>query len=46
LAGSDPQAMMPVDPRDAVHVLAVIDAARTSARGGRVVEVVTPGQTP
>jgi hypothetical protein len=26
-----------------VHVLAVLDAARTSASGGRVVEVVTPG---
>ncbi|WP_374969465.1 Gfo/Idh/MocA family protein [Terrabacter sp. BE26] len=42
----DPQAMMPVDPRDAVHVLAVLDAARIGARDGRVVEVVTPGQTP
>jgi predicted dehydrogenase len=46
LAGPDPQATMPVDPRDAVHVLAVIDAARISARDRRVVEVVTPGQTP
>jgi len=46
LASSDPQATMPVDPRDAVHVLAVIDAARISARDRRVVEVVTPGQTP
>ena len=46
LASSDPQATMPVDPRDAVHVLAVLDAARTSARDGRVVDVVTPGQSP
>jgi hypothetical protein len=30
-------------PHDAVHALAVIDAARTSAASGRVVEVVTPG---
>jgi predicted dehydrogenase len=42
LASDDPQAAMPVDPRDAVHVLAVIDAARVSAGEGRVVEVVTP----
>ncbi len=46
LVSSDPQATMPVDPRDAVHVLAVVDAARISARDRRVVEVVTPGQTP
>lgn len=46
LASSDPQAKMPVDPRDAVHVLAVVDAARISARDRRVVDVVTPGQTP
>jgi predicted dehydrogenase len=46
LAATDPQAAMPVDPRDAVHVLAVIDAARISARDRRVVEVVTPGRTP
>jgi predicted dehydrogenase len=45
LGGDDVQAGMPVDPRDAVHVLAVIDAARTSASGGRVVEVVTPGES-
>jgi predicted dehydrogenase len=31
------QAAMPVDPRDAVHVLAVLDAARLSADGHRVV---------
>ena len=42
LASEDPQSGMPVDPRDAVHVLAVIDAARVSAREERVVEVVTP----
>jgi predicted dehydrogenase len=46
LVSSDPQATMPVDPRDAVHVLAVVDAARISARDRRVVDVVTPGQTP
>ena len=43
---TQPDAAMPVDPRDAVHTLAVIDAARTSATTGRVVEVVTPGQAP
>ena len=31
LAQPNPQAAMPVDPRDSVHALAVIDAARTSA---------------
>jgi predicted dehydrogenase len=46
LVSDDPQASLPVDPRDAVHVLAVIDAARVSSRDGRVVEVVTPGQAP
>lgn len=46
LAQPDPQAAMPVDPRDAVRALAVIDAARTSAETGRVVEVVTPGEAP
>ena len=46
LAQPDPQAAMPVDPRDSVHALAVIDAARTSAESGRVVEVVTPGEAP
>lgn len=47
LRSDDPQSAMPVDPRDAVHVLAVIDAARASAKGNRVVEVVTPpGQQP
>jgi predicted dehydrogenase len=44
LGTADPQRAMPVDPRDAVHTLAVIDAARMSAAEGRVVEVATPGQ--
>jgi hypothetical protein len=35
---------MPVDPYDAVHTLAVIDAARTSAAHGTVEQVRTPGQ--
>ncbi len=42
LALTDPvrrQAAMPVDPRDAVHVLAVIDAARRSAGSGCTVTV-------
>jgi len=43
LRGAEPQGAMPVDPRDAVHVLAVIDAARASAVGHRVCEVVAPG---
>ncbi|GAA5029256.1 Gfo/Idh/MocA family oxidoreductase [Terrabacter aeriphilus] len=46
LGSADPQSAMPVDPRDAVHVLAVLDAARISARDRRVVDVVTPGETP
>lgn len=46
LASEDPQSGMPVDPRDAVHVLAVIDAARASNRGRRVMDVLTPGQVP
>lgn len=45
LALPDPQPAMPVDPRDAVHVLAVIDAARASA-GHQMVECVrTPGES-
>jgi predicted dehydrogenase len=44
LGAADPQRAMPVDPRDAVHTLAVIDAARVSGAEGRVVDVVTPGQ--
>jgi predicted dehydrogenase len=39
LAAPDPQAAMPVDPWDAVHVLAVVDAARVAAAEHRVVEV-------
>ncbi|EAP98753.1 putative oxidoreductase [Janibacter sp. HTCC2649] len=46
LSAPDPQAAMPVDPRDAIHTLAVIDAARASAEGERVVEVITPGLRP
>lgn len=46
LSAPDPQAAMPVDPRDAVHTLAVIDAARVSAESERVVEVMTPGLRP
>ena len=42
LASEDPQGAMPVDPWDAVHTLAVIDAARISAAGERVVVVDTP----
>ena len=46
LVSQDPMAGMPVDPSDAVHVLAVIDAARASDRGRRVVDVITPGEAP
>lgn len=42
LESDDPQAAMPVDPWDAVHTLAVLDAARLAAAEQRVVEVVTP----
>jgi predicted dehydrogenase len=44
LATQNPQAAMPVDPYDAVHTLAVIDAARASAARGTVEQVRTPGQ--
>jgi len=44
LGRQDPQAAMPVDPYDAVHTLAVIDAARVSAGHGTVEQVWTPGQ--
>jgi predicted dehydrogenase len=44
LGTQDAQAAMPVDPYDAVHTLAVIDAARVSAAQGTVVQVRTPGQ--
>ena len=46
LVSPDAQSAMPVNPSDAVHVLAVIDAARISARGRQVVSVITPGQAP
>lgn len=44
LAAPDPQAAMPVDPWDAVHVLAVLDAARVAAAQERLVVVQTPGR--
>jgi predicted dehydrogenase len=44
LRSDNPAGNMPVDPRDAVHTAAVIDAARMSAEGRRVVDVITPGQ--
>jgi predicted dehydrogenase len=44
LSAHDPQAAMPVDPSDAVHNLAVIDAARASAAYATVVQVRTPGR--
>ena len=44
LASNDPQGGMPVDPWDAVHTLAVIDAARVSAAQERVVTVETPAR--
>jgi len=44
LATEDPQSAMPVDPYDAVHTLAVIDAARASAVHATVEQVRTPGQ--
>jgi len=44
LATQDPQGAMPVDPYDAVHTLAVIDAARVSAAHGTVEQVRTPGE--
>jgi len=44
LDAEDPQAAMPVDPYDAVHTLAVLDAARVSAAHGTVEQVRTPGQ--
>lgn len=40
------QEAMPVDPQDAVHVLAVLDAARHCADNGGVERVVTPGVGP
>jgi predicted dehydrogenase len=44
LASNDLQGGMPVDPWDAVHTLAVIDAARVSAAQERVVTVETPAR--
>jgi predicted dehydrogenase len=44
LDAADPQGAMPVDPFDAVHTLAVIDAARVSASKRMVVRVRTPGK--
>ena len=46
LQADDVQAAMPVDPRDAVHTLAVIDAARASAESGTAARVITPGDGP
>ena len=43
LASQTRQADMPVDPYDAVHTLAVIDAARASAANAVVAQVRTPG---
>ena len=43
LGAADPQSALPVDPNDAVHTLAVIDAARVSAAQGTVARVATPG---
>jgi predicted dehydrogenase len=43
LGRQDPQGAMPVDPYDAVHTLAVLDAARASAAQASVVQVRTPG---
>ena len=43
LGTADPQTAMPVDPYDAVHTLAVIDAARVSAANATVAQVRTPG---
>ena len=44
LGAADSQAAMPVDPWDAVHTLAVLDAARVSAAEERVVTVRTPAR--
>ncbi|MGL4745131.1 MAG: Gfo/Idh/MocA family protein [Dermatophilaceae bacterium] len=44
LDAADPQAAMPVDPWDAVHVLAVIDAARASAARECVIHLASPGR--
>jgi len=44
LATQGPRTAVPVDPYDAVHTLAVIDAARASASRGTVEQVRTPGR--
>jgi predicted dehydrogenase len=44
LGTQDPQSAMPVDPYDAVHTLAVIDAARASVIHSTVERVRTPGR--
>ena len=44
LLAPDPQATMPVNPYDAVHTLAVIDAARTSAAHGTIEQVSVPAK--
>jgi predicted dehydrogenase len=44
LQTQDPAGTMPVDPYDAVHTLAVIDAARSSALHQTVIQVRTPGR--
>lgn len=44
LTAQDPQSAMPVNPYDAVHTLAVVDAARASADHRMVVTVGTPGR--
>jgi len=46
LDSEDQQRAMPVEPYDAVHVLAVIDAARASAVQGTVVRVHPPARRP
>lgn len=46
LRAPEGQRAMPVNPRDAVHVLSVLDGARMSATTGGVVEVLTPGAVP
>ncbi len=44
LSAPDPQTAMPVDPYDAVHTLAVIDAARASAEHGTIEQVSGPAK--
>ncbi|MBD2758611.1 Gfo/Idh/MocA family oxidoreductase [Yimella sp. cx-573] len=42
LNSDDPQAKMPVDPRDSVHVARVLDAARRAAQNWQVTQVEGP----